>query len=171
MVVLRPTRKLRTLLPIGRVVPTRSDTALGDWYVNRIVVDRRPLLILVSAGSLLPMLLLARKVRDLPERLPALVRDRLERCGIAAPLVQAETNAMSAVAIGPTVDRSVLGILVDFARAVPYHLEHSHWEDDALLTVEARLAETPCYAGRAQDEVVFPDKKAPELLRAKWGAG
>jgi len=28
-----------------------SDTALGDWYVNRLIVDRQPLLLLVSAAS------------------------------------------------------------------------------------------------------------------------
>jgi hypothetical protein len=61
MVILRPTKKLTALLPAAQAVPVRSDTALGDWYVNRIVVDRQPLLLLVSSTSLLPMIVPARK--------------------------------------------------------------------------------------------------------------
>jgi len=168
MVILRPTRRLRTLLPLATALPRRSDTALGDWYVNRLVVDHRPLLLLVSATSLLPMLLPARNVRELPRRLPDLVEARLRRCGIPGRWIEAEKKAMTSVTIGPTIDRSVLGIVVDFAKAVPYHLERGRWDDTTLLSVETRLGETPCYAGRRDDEVIFPDKRAPELLRAKW---
>jgi hypothetical protein len=117
------------------------------------------------------MLLPARNVRELPHRLAALVEARLRRCGIATATIEAEKRAMAPVAIAPTVDRSVLGILVDFASAVPYHLQPAQWNETALLLVEDRLAENPCYAGRSVNEVVFPDKKARELLRAKWGAG
>ena len=75
---------------------------------------------------------------------------------------------MTPVAIAPTIDRSVLGIMVDFAKAVPYYLEPGQWNIDTLNLVEARLAETPCHAARCGDRVVFPDKKAPDLLRSKW---
>ena len=94
MVILRPTRKLRALLPRAESVPSCSDTALDDWYVNRIVVDRQPLLLLVSSIALLPMLLPARDVRGLPARLGALVAARLRRCGIDAHTIDAEQQAM-----------------------------------------------------------------------------
>ena len=168
MVILRPTKKLRSLLPTAPTVPICSDTALGDWYVNRIVVDRQPLLLLVSSASLLPMLLPARDVRRLPERLGRLVEGRLRRCGIDVRAIEAELQAMGPVVIGATVNRSVLGIMVDFAKAVPYHLEPGQWSDDTLLLVEERLAETPCHSARSTDRVIFPDRKAPELLRGKW---
>jgi hypothetical protein len=89
MVVLRPTRKLRTALPVTEVTGT-SDTALGDWYVNRIVVDRQPLLLLVSSASLLAMLVPARDVRGLPERLADIVANRLARPGVATSRIEAE---------------------------------------------------------------------------------
>jgi hypothetical protein len=75
---------------------------------------------------------------------------------------------MVPVAVGPTIDRSVLGIMVDFAKAVPYHLESGHWSEATLQLVEERLAETPCHAARSSDRVIFPERKAPDLLRAKW---
>ena len=168
MVILRPTRKLNSLLPATEVIPTSSDTALGDWYVNRVVVDRQPLLLLVSSTSLLPMLIPAQNVRGLPARLAALVEARLRRCGLDDRTIAAETLAMASVAVGPTVDRSVLGIMVDFAKAVPYHLEPGQWGETALRIVEERLAATPCHAALSWDRVIFPEKKAPEVLRAKW---
>jgi hypothetical protein len=168
MVILRPTRKLASLLPTAETVPVCNDTALGDWYVNRIVVDRQPLLLLVSSVSLLPMLLPARDVRGLPGTLGALVAARLRRCGIDARAINAEQQAMHPVVIGPSIDRSVLGIMVDFARALPYHLEPGQWNEDTLELVEGRLAETPCHATRSADRVIFPERKAPDLLHSKW---
>ena len=168
MVILRPTRKLGSLLPTAEAVPVCDDTALGDWYVNRIIVDRQPLLLLVSAASLLPMLLPARDVRGLPARLGALVAARLRRCGIDARAIAAEQQAMRPVVIGHTVDRSVLGVMVDFAKAVPHYLERGRWSEETLELVEGRLAETPCHAARAAHRVIFPEQQAPDLLRLKW---
>ena len=64
MVVIRPTRKHRTL-PVSQFTGA-SDTALSEWYVNRLVVDPQPLLLLVIAAALLPVLVRGRNVRDVP---------------------------------------------------------------------------------------------------------
>jgi hypothetical protein len=62
MVVLWPTKKLaRALVALGDL--RQSDTWLGDWYVNQVVVDRRPLLLLVCSASLLAIVEPARDVR------------------------------------------------------------------------------------------------------------
>jgi hypothetical protein len=166
MVVIRPTRNLQRTLPVSQMAGT-SDTALGDWYVNRLIVDRQPLLLLVSAASLLPVLVRARNVRDLPTHIAEIVARRLARLRIPQALVDAEYRAMMPVHIGATVDRSVLGIMVDFAKGVPYFLADG-FNDSALARVEDQLGRTPCHAGKAADRVIFPDRKAPELLTAKW---
>jgi hypothetical protein len=167
MVAIRPTRKLRSALPVTQVVGL-PDTALGDWYANRFVVGRQPLLLLVSSTSLLSILVRARRVRELPNHLEDMVACRLVRLGVATPLIDAERRAMRPARIGPTVDRSVLGIMADFANSVPYYLEAGGLRDSALVGAENRLAGTPCYAGKASDRVVFPDRRALELLVAKW---
>jgi hypothetical protein len=159
---------LRELLPVSEVTSSQSDTALGDWYVNRIVVDRQPLLLLISSTSLLPIVMRARDVRGLPRRLVSVVEARLRRLGIASPTIEAETRAMHPVVIAPTDERSVLGIAVDFAKSLPYFLGSGPWDDATLQWAEDKLAETPCHAARAFDRVVFPERKAPELLRVKW---
>jgi hypothetical protein len=107
MVILRPTRKVLKILPCSAEGDFLSDTALGDWYVNRVVVDRKPLLILLSSRSLLPIVLPARDIKSLPGRLPQLVAGRLERLGISGSLIDAEVAAIPPVHIAKTTDRSV----------------------------------------------------------------
>ena len=118
----------------------------------------RLLLLLVSAAPLLPLLVRAREVGELPNRIAELVERRLTRLGIASGMIEAEYLAMSPVATRATRDRSILGIMVDFAKAVPYHLEPAYSDDTSLALVEDRLAETPCYPGRSLNQVVFQEE-------------
>ena len=171
MLVLRPTRKLRSLLPVRANDPGVSDTALGDWYVNRVVMHRRPLLLLVPSKSLLAVLAPARDVRQLPLRLADAVAQRLGRLGVAAEVIEAELRAMEPVELAKTVDRSVLGIMVDYAKMLRYDLEPGFSEHGDLQGAEELLWDNPCYAGRSFEEVVWPRKKTVELLRARWSAG
>jgi len=109
MVILRPTHKLHALLPPTGPTSMASDTALGDWYVNRIVVGGQPLLVLVSSTSLLSVLVPARNVRGLPDRLATLVEARLRRCDVEMRAIEAETDAMAPVRIYPTARGPRLG--------------------------------------------------------------
>jgi len=169
MVRLRATRKVLDRLPM---VPSRelgdSGTALGDWYVNRLVIARRPLLLLVSSASLLPMVEPARLVQQLPSRLPALVEGRLLRLGVPPVIVRAEVRAMNPVLIDRTSDRSVLGILTDFGRSLPYHLTRGEWSSEELARAEEQLGETPCHASRS--DAVWPNRRASELLWRHWSS-
>ena len=82
------------------------------------------------------MLVRARDVRELPRHVEDMVAHRLARLGVATLLIDAERRkATRPVQIGATVDRSVLGIMVDFAKGVPYYLE-TVWDDGALEVVE-----------------------------------
>ena len=171
MVVLRRTQKLASQLPASVGAAPASDTALGDWYVNKLVVDRKPLLLLASSRSLIAIVIPARDVRSLPSRLPGLVAQRLKRMGVAPKLIDAEVTAMSPVCVAKTADRAVVGILVDFAFAIPFHLERGAWDVTTLPFIEAKLAKNPCFAGRRFEEVVFPDKATPALLTSRWDAG
>jgi hypothetical protein len=85
--------------------------------------------------------------------------------GIAEDLIEAEVTAMRPVRVARTIDRAVLGILVDFAKSIPYRIKST--EASSLSVAEDFLAETPCFVNRRDDEVVFPEKHAPKLL-SKW---
>jgi hypothetical protein len=170
MVIVRPVRKLHGSLPLSSDTQLTSTTALGDWYLKRIVVDRHPLLILVSSTSLLTILAPARDVRGLPIRLADLVVSRLKRYGVDPQLIDAERNAMSAVAIAPTADRSVIGIMIEIGKELPFRLEIGGWDETTPPFVEAQLARTPWHAGRRESEVVWPDQAIHRLLADRWRA-
>jgi hypothetical protein len=113
------------------------------------------------------MLVPARDVRNLPVRLADLVEARLKYLGIDIRAIDDERRAMARVEIAPTVNRSVLGIMVDFAKSVPYYLKPG-CSNATLRLAEERLAETPCHAGKPFHQVIFPDKKTAEVLHVKW---
>ena len=169
MVTLRATRKLRRLLPLSTEEAAASDTALGDWYANRLVFDRRPLLLLVCARSLLAILTPAREVRALPKRLSALVAGRLKRLGIADRLIDAEVAAMEPVRVGPTVDRSVVGSMVEFGNAVSSYLPIDAWDETTFPFVESRLATIPCRVTGRLADTIYPGRDTRARLQERWG--
>jgi len=171
VVVLRATHKVLKSLPTSARDSDVSDTALGDWYVDRLVVDRQPLLLLVSSKSLLSILAPARDVKTLPERLAGIVGDRLRRLDVSESVIASEVEATGAVGVGRTLDRSVTGQLVDFAKSIPYYLPVEGWDATTLRAAEERLAETPCRSSRRFSEVIFPRDTAIRLLQSTWPAG
>jgi hypothetical protein len=171
MTILRATQKVLKLLPKAPAAPEAESTgALGDWYVNRIVLQQKPLLLCVSAQSLLSILAPANDVKAFPERLPELVRQRLLRMGIAEDLVTLEVAAMHPVHVGPTKDRSVLGTMVDFAKMLSFQVERDE-PFPALAALEDFLGEVPCRCGGSFSNTIFPDVDTPKLLAAKWRPG
>jgi hypothetical protein len=170
VVALRATQKILRSLPQSEGELGASHNALGDWYVNRTVIDRRPLLLLVSSKSLLAIVTPARDVKTLPSRLAQIVGERLKRLPISEAVVASEVEATEHVGVGRTIDRSVTGQLVDFAKALPYYLPVDGWDEATLRTAEERLAETPCRSSRPFAEVIWPRRTAVELLTAAWPA-
>ncbi len=168
MIVLRATLKVLRTLPQSATDTDVSDTALGDWYVNRIAVDRQPLLLLVSAKSLLAILTPARVVKALPRRVGELVANRLERLGMNELLIRAELRAMDLAVVGRTRDRSVTGQMVDFAKAIPYYIPIGGLNDSTLRLAEDRLAETPCRSSRSNAETIWPARETARLLTEHW---
>ncbi|HUF04906.1 MAG TPA: hypothetical protein VMM38_12120 [Aridibacter sp.] len=128
------------------------------------------MLIFVSGASLLPILEPAQEVRSLPGRLSYVVQQRLERFGVPTGLIVPEIEAMGDVVVARTNDRSVVGTMVDFAKAVPYYLPTgSRWGERELHEAEAKLEGTPCRC--TSRNVVFPDLATKELLVERWTDG
>jgi hypothetical protein len=110
----------------------------------------------------------ARELKRLPLRLADLVAARLARLPVDRRIIACEVDATRAVTVGRTANRSVLGQLVDFAKALPYYIPESSWGERDLRVAEDKLAETPCHAGGRFEDVIWPDSKARQLLESTW---
>jgi hypothetical protein len=166
MVVLRPTVKSARGLPAPQSIDAPSDGALGDWYINRVSIDRTPALLLVSSTSLLPILTPARAIATFPSRFPQVVRERLRRLGVPDHLIHAEVATLDPVHVGRTRNRSTVGILMEFTLTIPPTTNEPRL--GSLAEIEAWLARVPCRASHR--DCIWPDKKSLELLEARWGS-
>lgn len=118
---------------------------------------------------ILPILAPARDIRNLPMKLSHLVEERLIRPGVPAHLIEHEIAAMLAVQVAPTRDRSIVGMLVGFARDLSYILGAVDWDETDLPAAEMNLAHTPCRATSKLSDVIYPDEAVPALLMQQWG--
>src|SRR4051812_24322236 len=139
MVVLRCTRK-----PLWRLrrtpaedVPT-SSTLLGDWYANVLFAYRKPLIVAVSARTLLPVLIPARDPASLAPRLVTGLSEVLAALGIRADQIREEQQHMAEIVFARTISRRILGTMNDFDRM----LDPAPGESPASAALE--LAKAPC---------------------------
>ncbi|TPG42596.1 hypothetical protein EAH79_01585 [Sphingomonas koreensis] len=144
--------------------PGRSDTLLGNWYATALFW-RPQVAVLVSERTLLPVLMPLAPVATLAQRFPAHLARVLKNHGIAAEFIAQEVWRMSSANYAKTANRSVVGILNEFLRQAEFWLAAYGYEkcdDDDLLAISAKLAETPCsplYKGP-----VSPHKALHELV-------
>ena len=98
----------------------------------------------MARETLLPVVVTARDLRALPERLIDQVSAMLESYGVPAEAVASERAAMRDVVYTRTDDRSNVGVLTEFQRLLAFYLAEP--PELALLDVSLRLAWTPIVA-------------------------
>ena len=145
---LRCTSRLLTRLkPALSPSPPPSTTRLGDWYGNIVHVGRLQLVVAISERTLLPVVITAAPISTLVPRLRTCVGDVLRGLEIADTDIADELAEMNGVIYAKTADRQVTGVLVEFARMLPFYFEDG---GSSLLEAAVWLASTPCsplYAG------------------------
>jgi hypothetical protein len=109
-------------------------------------------------------------VKNIDKALSELVGQRLKRLGLEDGVIDCEIEATREIRVGKTVDKSVLGTLVDFAKALPYYLPTDGWGSDDLTLAEERFAETPCRCGGSMETTIWPRKDSISLLQQRWGS-
>ncbi len=134
MVHIRATKKVLDRLHAKPSEGPPTKNALGDWYANRVVWDRQPILVLMSSASRLLIFEPAREMSKLPERLPDLVRMRLLTMGIPAERVELELNQMGDVIVARTNDRSALSGMNQLTQDAGYIFQSRNFEGQMLLS-------------------------------------
>ena len=107
---------------LRRLRKAPSDTApvssglLGDWYANVLFVNRKPLVLAVSARTLLPLLIPARDPSTLRPRLAEKLGRVLAALGVSAEGIREEKSQMTEIVFARTDNRQILGTMNDFDR-------------------------------------------------------
>lgn len=139
---MRSTAKLLKL--VGR--PSASDgergtTLLGQWYAT-VLFWRPRVALLVNESTLLPVLMPLAPAATFPVRVADQVAAVLRGHRAPQTFIDAEVGHMRDCRLGATANRSVVGVMVEFARLAEIYRADRPQPD--LLGLALRLATTPC---------------------------
>jgi hypothetical protein len=118
-----------------------ATTRLGDWYANRVNIGHSRLILCTNERTLLSVVIPAKDLPSLPQRVAASVAQLLLALDIDQELVKAEADEMNRVSFAPTANRSVLGSMNDFQFQIRVELEAGEVD---LLAINLRLSDVPC---------------------------
>lgn len=158
------TKKLLDRIKPELSPPGESDTSLGNWYATALFWKPHVSL-LVSERTLLPVLTPLAPAATLARRFPTQLAQVLKEHRVPADFIAQEIWRMREVRYAKTVNRSVLGILNEFVRQAEFWLAafaYKQGDDDDLLAISAKLAETPC--SPLYERHVSPDKALHALV-------
>lgn len=162
MVMFRCTQKLLRRIGPRKVLDVKSTTKLGDWTVAPVGVGWIRLLLYVSETTRLPVLTMARDVKNLARNFPPALGEVLQGLGISAPPIELELDEMREASFSATNSRSILGSVNDFARLTKYRLGDD--PNANLVEVSLYLSETPVM-------IPFRGESPQNLTRALFAQG
>lgn len=118
-----------------------STTKLGNWYAT--VLPWRPqIAMLVSERTLLPVLMPLAPAANLGVRFPGALVNILIAHGVPRPFIESEVSEMHVVKYTKTQNRSVVGIMTEFAHLAEAYRAHD--KPNELIELSLKLAHTPC---------------------------
>lgn len=158
VVVLRATAKLLSKLGNPDPTPPTSTTALGDWYLTVLRMRHGHFVLAVAGATLLPVVLPAREMKTLPERLAVAIGAVLASYGVPSSAVEREIAAMTEIRYARTDNRSTVGVLINLEQSLRFRLEDDPTFDTVPLS--RWLAQTPITARNT-----FPDRATCRLFR------
>jgi hypothetical protein len=156
MLVVRGTKKLRDRVK-GPVAEDGivSTGVLGDWFATALFWKPQVALA-VNARTFLPVFMPLAPAGKLLERLPDEIARILALHGVDVTTIDAERAEMADVRISPTNDRSVVGVMSEFA------FLGEHFFEGDLTALSLRMASTP--VGPLRSSHRFPDRALAALL-------
>jgi hypothetical protein len=159
MLVVRGTKKLRdrVRVPVSGDDPA-STTVLGDWFATA-VFWKPQIALLVNRHTLVPVFMPLSPVATLLDRVPDAIAAVLRRHGAGDAFVDSELEAMSEARIAPTNDRSVLGVMNEFAFHGKLHWQHG---TDTLEDLSIEMA--AMLVGPLRSRNGFPDRELASVL-------
>jgi hypothetical protein len=159
VLVVRGTKKLRDRLkdapPADGDVST---TSLGDWFATALFW-RPQVALLVNQRTLLPVFVELAPAATLLDRVPGAIEKVLRRHDVDEAFLVAEHDAMSEVRIAPTNDRSVVGVMNEFA----FHGEYL-WKEGLRDTQALSLRLSSLILGPLHHRAGSPDRELAAVV-------
>jgi hypothetical protein len=160
VLVVHATKKLRARLGIMPAHTSEtSTTQLGDWYATAMFW-RPQIALFVNEVTLVPVLVPLAPAATLGPRFATALADVLAVHGASSEFVAAEMEEMDQFCLAKTSNRSVIGIMNEFAFLAEVH--RSDKPEPDFLDLSLRLAETPC--GPLYKRHGSPDRELAALL-------
>jgi hypothetical protein len=137
------TKKFRDRVPQadGPAPEQATTSVLGDWYAT-VLFWRPQVALFVNEQTLLPVLMPFAPAASALYRFRVAAAEVLRAHGVRPSFVESEVAAMTDYRLTKTRDRSVLGIMNEFAFLADTHGAPA--TDLDLIELSLRLAETPC---------------------------
>ena len=149
---------------LDRIKPTLSlatdvSTQLGNWYATALFW-RPQVALLVNERTLLPILMPLAPATSLLQRFPEALAEVLAAHGISSVFIESEVASMQSVAVAKTANRSVVGVMNEFAFLAGVY--HDLQSKDRLVGLSLHLAKTPCLSSK--QHAIWPDKALQECV-------
>ena len=119
-------------------------------------------MLLVNETTLLPVLLPLAPTATLSSRIAEQISTALTVRQASAAFVDQERRHMQTAQLGVTANRSVVGVMTEFARLAEIHRDDDPTVD--LVELAVRLAATPCSPLYSRN--VSPDRELAATLQA-----
>jgi hypothetical protein len=159
MFTLYCTKKLLDRIKPTVQSPGVSTTRLGAWYATALFWKPQ-MALLVNERTLLPVLVPLAPAATLVQRMPVALKEVLRSLGVPADFIESEISGMAEVVYAKTANRSVVGVMNEFAFLAEGYRDLEEAVDPLALSL--KLAGTPC--GPLYKGAVFPDKAVMELV-------
>jgi hypothetical protein len=116
VLVVRGTKKLRDRLKKAPAAGPHdtSTTELGDWFAT-VLFWRPRVALLVNTRTFVSVFVELAPAASWLERVPAAIEAVLRHHGVDEEFLMAERGAMQEVRVGATNDRSLVGVMNEFA--------------------------------------------------------
>ncbi|MGE0139576.1 MAG: plasmid pRiA4b ORF-3 family protein [Ilumatobacteraceae bacterium] len=159
MLVVRGTKKLRDRVkaPLAGA-DDASTTELGDWFATALFW-RPQVALLVNERTFLPVFLPLAPTATLLRRIPEAIGTVLRGHGADDGFLASELAEMGEQRIAPTNNRSVVGVMNEFAFLGEHHWDSGSTDFEGLSLTLARTPVSPLYSRTG-----FPDRELAAIL-------
>jgi hypothetical protein len=159
MFTLHCTKKLLERVRPEIEAPCNATTRLGNWYATALFWKPQ-MALFVNERTLLPILMPLAPAATLAKRFPAALKEVLQGLGLPAEFIQAEVEGMGEVVYAKTANRSVVGMMNEFAFLAGAFRDRGSPVDPVALSL--KLATVPC--GPLSKGAGSPDRAVRELV-------